>query len=80
VGENLAAVVQKRKNWKRKRKMTEFSGPGSRWQKMPRSVPPCDLCDALYTETEKANAAGETGRERLIRFILREHKKACHRL
>ncbi|AIF83348.1 hypothetical protein NTE_01279 [Candidatus Nitrososphaera evergladensis SR1] len=57
--------------------MTEFSDSSSHQQKMSHSVP-CELCDALSTEAEKAKAAGEADRAQLILFILREHKKACH--
>ncbi|AIC17275.1 hypothetical protein [Nitrososphaera viennensis] len=58
--------------------MTEFSDSSSHWPKISHSVP-CDLCDALKAEAEKAKAAGEADRALLILFVLREHKKACHR-
>lgn len=45
---------------------------------MSHSVP-CDLYNALSAEAEKARAADEADREQLIQFVLRGHKKACHR-
>ncbi|HEX6562315.1 MAG TPA: hypothetical protein VFA15_06400 [Nitrososphaera sp.] len=45
---------------------------------MSHSVP-CNLCNALPAEAEKARTADEADWEQLIQFVLRGHKKACHR-
>ena len=58
--------------------MTEFSDSSSHRQEMSHSVP-CNLCNALPAEAEKARTADEADLEQLIQFVLRGHKKACHR-
>lgn len=58
-------------------KMAKISGLGTGCPEVPQSAL-CDLCRALRAEAQVAKRAGETEREKLIRFVLAEHEKACH--
>ncbi len=57
--------------------MAKISESGRERSKVPQSTL-CELCRALKAEAELANKAGEAEREKLIRFVLAEHEKACH--
>jgi hypothetical protein len=57
--------------------MAKISGTGTGRPEVPRCAL-CDLYRALKTEAKVARNAGETGREKLILFVLAEHEKACH--
>lgn len=57
--------------------MVKISESGTGRPKVPQSTL-CNLCRALKSEAEIAEAAGETERAKLILFVLAEHEKACH--